>query len=199
MSPEQKKPPGRSTIITTFVGLESLLKKYLRRYLIRQQDIEDVVQDVFVRAYESEKKQEIRSPKSYLFRTAKHIALNELTRKSHQLMVYMGDMSDLDVIDSKLSGDDALVMEQRLTALNKVIANLPPQCQRVLVMRKIYGFSHKEVAKELNISVKTVEKHLTKGLQRCQGYEKSNAEAPGRDVSDMKVRGGARRNSARIG
>ena len=68
------------------------------------------------------------------------MALNETRRKSHQLMVYMGDMADLDVIDSKVYGDEALALEQRLTALNKLIADLPPQCQRVLVLRKIYGF-----------------------------------------------------------
>ena len=190
MSSNKRTSPGGTSIITAFLGLESLLKKYLRRYLARQADIDDVVQDVFVRAYEAEQKREIRSPNSYLFKIAKHMALNETRRKSHQLMVYMGDMADLDVIDSKAYGDEALALEQRLTTLNKLIADLPPQCQRVLVLRKIYGFSHKEVADRLNISVKTVEKHLTKGLQRCQESEIRNDEKTNEQLSNPSVNKG---------
>jgi RNA polymerase sigma-70 factor (ECF subfamily) len=168
MTSAREKPRRASAIMPAFLAVESALKKYLRRFLAQQQDIEDIVQDVFVRAYESESTQEVRSPKSFLFRIARNIALNEVSRKSHQLMIYVGDVADLDVIDDKCTGLQALELQQRLAILNKAIAELPSQCQRVLVMRKIYGYTHKEVAECLNISVKTVEKHLTKGLHRCQ-------------------------------
>jgi RNA polymerase sigma factor (sigma-70 family) len=168
MTSAKAKPRRASGITPAFLAVEASLKKYLRRYLTRAQDIEDVLQDVFIRAYESENIQEIRSPTSYLFKIAKHSALNELAKKSHQLMSYVGDVAELDVIDDELTGVQALERQERLTTLNKAIADLPPQCQKVLVMRKIYGFTHREVADHLHISVKTVEKHLTKGLQRCQ-------------------------------
>ena len=93
-------------------------------------------------------------------------------------MSYVGDVADLDVIDDGLTGEQALERERRLATLNKAIADLPPQCQKVLVMRKIYGFTHKEVAESLHISVKTVEKHLTKGLQRCQQALTAEDAAP---------------------
>jgi RNA polymerase sigma-70 factor (ECF subfamily) len=164
-----KPDPRRASGVTpAFLEVEAALKKYLRRYLARAQDIEDVLQDVFVRAYESENTQEIRSPRSFLFKIAKHSALNELAKKSRQLMSYVGEVADLDVIDEELTGEHALERQERLATLNKAIADLPPQCRKVLVMRKIYGFTHREVADRLHISVKTVEKHLTKGLQRCQ-------------------------------
>jgi RNA polymerase sigma-70 factor (ECF subfamily) len=37
-------------------------------------------------------------------------------------------------------------------------------------MRKVYGYSHSEIAEELNMSVSTVEKHLANGLRRCNAY-----------------------------
>ena len=195
MSSNKNTPAGGMSILATFLDLETLLKKYLRRYLTRQQDIDDVVQDIFVRAYEAEQTRIIRSPRSYLFKIAKHMALNESKRRSHQLMVYMGDMADLDVIDSKAYGEEALALEQRLAAINRLIADLPPQCQRVLVLRKIYGYSHKEVADRLNISVKTVEKHLTKGLQRCQEAETRSAGKTNQQLPDVSVSKG---NSKRV-
>ena len=196
MSSKKNTPTGGMSILTAFLDLETLLKKYLRRYLTRQQDIDDVVQDIFVRAYQAEQTRKIRSPRSYLFKIAKHMALNESKRRSRQLMVYMGDMADLDVIDSKVYGDEALALEQRLTALNRLIADLPPQCQRVLVLRKIYGYSHKEVADRLNISVKTVEKHLTKGLQRCQESETRSAGNTNEQLSDVSVNEGNSKRAA---
>ena len=57
---------------------------------------------------------------------------------------------------------------QRLEMLRATIGTLPPRCQSVLVMRKVLGFSHKEIASRMDISVRTVEKHLAKALKRCQ-------------------------------
>lgn len=37
-------------------------------------------------------------------------------------------------------------------------------------MRKVYGMPHKEIASRLGISVSTVEKHLIKGVEQCDGY-----------------------------
>jgi RNA polymerase sigma-70 factor (ECF subfamily) len=64
--------------------------------------------------------------------------------------------------------EDNVDAEQRLTAVLKVVATLPAQCQRVVIMKKILGFSHQEIGRRLQISVRTVEKHLAKALQRCQ-------------------------------
>lgn len=162
------KPPRSSRITSTFLSLESGLKQYLMRFFVRQQDIEDVIQETFLRAYESEKTQKIDSPKSFLFKVAKNLALSEITKKANQLMSYVGDLDELNVIDNKLSIEETLEVEQKLIAFSKAAELLPPQCQRVLIMRKVFGFSHREIARRLNISPRTVEKHLTKGLQRCQ-------------------------------
>ncbi|NOX69990.1 MAG: sigma-70 family RNA polymerase sigma factor [Gammaproteobacteria bacterium] len=166
------------------------------RFLVRRQDIEDVVQDTFLKAYESEKKQVITSPKSYLFKIAKNIALNELSKKANQLMDYMGDMEELNVIDNRLYGERELEVRQRLVAFNKAIEALPPQCQRVFIMRKIFGFSHKEIAQRLNITVKTVEKHLTKGLARCQAALQSDDDREQGDDTLTEMEKPAGRNMA---
>ncbi|MEJ2760082.1 MAG: RNA polymerase sigma factor [Gammaproteobacteria bacterium] len=163
---KQQQPPAG--IVPAFQAAESALKQYLMRFFVRQQDIEDVVQETFLRAFESEKTQTITSPRSFLFRVAKNIALSELSRKANHLIIYMGDLGELEVIDSRPSLEEALEIRARLTSLSRTADALPPQCRRVLIMRKVFGFSHKEIARRLNISARTVEKHLTKALQRCQ-------------------------------
>ena len=76
-------------------------------------------------------------------------------------------MQDLNIAADQCV-EDSVDAEQRLAAVLKVVATLPPQCQRVVIMKKIFGFSHQEIGRRLEISVRTVEKHLAKALQRCQ-------------------------------
>jgi len=164
----RNKHQQTSSIIAAFQSAESGLKQYLMRFFVRQQDIEDIVQETFLRAWESEKSQVIKSPRSFLFTVAKNIALSEIYRKANQLTLYMGDLEELNVIANVLSVEDNLEIHERLAALSSIVRSLPPQCQRVVIMRKVLGFSHKEIAKRMKISTRTVEKHLTKGLKRCQ-------------------------------
>ncbi|MDT8399813.1 MAG: RNA polymerase sigma factor [Pseudomonadales bacterium] len=191
----QVSAPLDSEVTSTFFAVERHLKSYLTRFFIRPQDIEDTVQETFLRAYESEQKTNIHSPKSFLFKIAKNLALSELSRKCNSMTVAIDDMDDTEVLEEGKTLVDDLQVNQMLNSLAGVIGALPPKCQKVIVMRKVYGFSHKEIAKRLDISVKTVERHLTKALERCQNSLASNAgKAPQktlRSSSGPRVSGGS--------
>ena len=160
------------------------------RFVLREQDIEDIVQETFLRAYQSEQSQVIRSPKSFLFRVARNIALNEIARKANSLTDLVGDPDSLNVIDSMPSAEQQLEIRRRFDALNAAVGALPPQCRRVLVMRKVFGLSHKEIARRLDISVRTVEKHLAKALHRCQESRRQELAAAGAPASASVSAGG---------
>jgi len=51
----------------------------------------------------------------------------------------------------------------------EAVRQLPLQCRRAFVLKKVYGYSQKDIAKELKISESTVEKHVALGLRRCAG------------------------------
>ena len=165
----------QSTVASVFLGVESELKQYLMRFFISKHDVEDAVQETFIRAYNAGASQHIRSPKSFLFKVAKNFALSEMARKSNQLTKCLGDLQELGVIDNRAPVEDIVEIQQRLEAFYKIAGSLPPQCQRVIVMRKVFGFSHKEISKRLNISVKTVENHLTRALKLCTQSQKKSA------------------------
>ncbi len=172
-SSTSEQNPG---ILSTFLDIETALRKYLMRFLVRSQDIEDVVQETFLRSYNAEKNQSIQSPKSFLFKVAKNLALSEISRKSNQLATYVEDLDALEVLDNRADVEEKAIRQQQLQSYINALRCLPPQCQRVFVMCKVYGFSHKEISSKLSISVSTVEKHLVKGLQRCHQYLQEEAE-----------------------
>src|SRR5690606_23230937 len=59
--------------------------------------------------------------------------------------------------------DDQILRAVQLAALMEAIDSLPDKCRTVVQMKFIYGRSLREIASELQISVNTVQNHLTKG------------------------------------
>lgn len=77
--------------------------------------------------------------------------------------------------------------QQHLGKYCEAVAALAPQCRRVYIMRKVYGMPHKEIAERLGIALKTVEKHLYKGIRECDLYVK-RAESSGSEFALATVK-----------
>ncbi len=119
----------------------------------------------------------IESPKAFLFKVAKNLALNELARQSAMAFEPLGDFEGQEVLEdsSQAAVDDVVDSRERIRLLARAIAALPPQCAKVFILRKMQGLSQKEIAIRLNISVRTVENHVATGLSRCWAYMREHA------------------------
>lgn len=158
------------------------LKRYLHTILKRPEDVEDIVQEAFVRVLEAGSKGEIHYRQAYLFRTAHNLALNSLARKSNILEDYIEDFPHLEVLSEGPSLEDTVASQQRFELFCQAAASLPHQCRQVLILRKVYDLSQREVAIRLGIAVSTVEKHLAKGMLRCAAQMQS-LESPADSLS----------------
>ena len=146
------------------------LKRYIARLLKRPEDIEDIAQESFLKVLEAGSKGEIRYPKTYLYRTARNLALNSLTRKSYILTNSLEDLASQDVLPKSAPLEDDMMIQERFEFFCRAMVNLPDVTRKVLILRKCHGLSRKEVATELNISISSVEKHLAKALDSCIHY-----------------------------
>ena len=74
----------------------------------------------------------------------------------------------------------------------EAVRELPPQCRRVLILKKVYGLSHAEIAERLNITVSTSNQHLAKAIAKCtlymqeRGYLDDTDSVYGEEQSDGK-------------
>jgi RNA polymerase sigma factor (sigma-70 family) len=155
----------------------SSLKRFIGRFMRSPSDIEDIAQEAFLRAFTAERGRPIEQPKSFLFRIAKHLALSQLTRKARQITDYIEDFGDSEVIQLESSAEEQISAEQALELHCKAVAELAPQCRQVYLLRKVYGFSHKEIGVELGIAVSTVEKHLMKAVEQCDRYIRERTDS----------------------
>jgi RNA polymerase sigma-70 factor (ECF subfamily) len=179
----------------SYFAHQTLLRRFIGRFISRPQDIEDIAQEAYLRAFHAEKSgEQVRSPKAFLFRIAKNVALNELARKSKLLTDYIEDSAASHVIDSGTSAEQQLMGEEKLALFCQAAASLPGQCRKAFLMRKVYGLSHKEIATQLGISTSTVEKHIASGLQRCSAFMRD----AGYPVEERSQTEGGRRNRIRL-
>lgn len=166
----------RSPIYAAFIENESAIKRFIGRFLSRPQDIDDVSQEAFLKAYSAEKVRHIDQPKAYLFRISKNIALTSLSKKSNQITDYIEESVDSQVLLECPSVEGEVEAHQYIGQFCAAAATLPPQCCKAFLLRKVYGLSHKEIAERLDIAVSTVEKHLMLGGRKFSDYMREHTD-----------------------
>jgi RNA polymerase sigma factor (sigma-70 family) len=143
------------------------LKSFLRRRLRVVDDAEDVAQEAYVRLLHYEGATDVRSPPALLRRIAANAA-NDRTRADQ--VRHAADhvpLEDLDLPDLHPSAECELSAEQDLARVIAAIERLPPKCQQVFLLSRLHGFSYLEIARHCGISVKMVEKHVSRALAFC--------------------------------
>lgn len=181
---EKSSVSGLSSAVTrAFLDNSSYLRKFLRRFLSRQQDIEDVAQEAYLKAYTIEQGKPIEHPRAFLFTIAKNIAINELNKKAQQVTDYIEECTHQPVMEYAASAEYELEAQQSLGIHCEAVAALPEQCRRVYLLRRVHGLKQQEIADSLGISVRAVQKHLQQGVLKCHKYvDKRGQELPGGKV-----------------
>jgi len=165
-----------SNVSRAFLENTDFLKNFLKRFLTRAEDIEDLAQEAYLRSYRAEQERGVDQPKAYLFRVAKHLALNELNRKSEQMTDYIEDRLATIPLDGNTSTEDEVEAEQSVGLYYEAVAALPKRCRRVFLLRKVNGLPQQAIADQLGITLSAVEKHLRNGTKSCRAYiERANS------------------------
>lgn len=182
-----------SGVSKTFFEHNKFLKRFLSRFLYREQDIEDVAQETYLKAYSAEQeKGEIEQPKAFLFSIAKNIALNELNKKSRKMTSFIEDcQSEIDTeqgtnsIAKEISAEQQISAEQNLGLYCEAVAQLPEKTRQIYLLRKVHGLAQKEIAERLGISLSSVEKHLRMGVLHCRSYMNKQVKTEKHDITHI--------------
>lgn len=107
-----------------------------------------------------------------LFSITKNMALSRI-RHNQVVYKYQKKIEDSGV-RTTTNIENSLVERDEKDKLQCAIENLPPMCKQVFIQRKIHNKSHRDIALMFNISTKTVENHIAKGLKLCRQFMISN-------------------------
>ena len=153
-----------------FLACHSQLKRLVSRYLHSPQDVEDVVQEVFIRSYQIDIIKKIDQPKGYMFRTARNLSLKHLDLSHNKLTYAVEDLDLLAVTNDRDPVFRQVEVSEQFVIFCQAARELPEQCRKVFILKKVYELSHDDIADRLGISVSTSNKHLAKGVARVTEY-----------------------------
>jgi RNA polymerase sigma-70 factor (ECF subfamily) len=128
---------------------------------------EDVVQNVFLKFYESDGLKRADSPAAYLRRAVVTRTLNAL--RDRKRLQYVGDEALTSAVEHFPSDEEPDIADIK-EKLHKAIAQLPDRARVILVLHRFEGLSYKEIAHELDIAPKTVENQLARALKLLRTY-----------------------------
>lgn len=138
-------------------------------YLHNQVLAEEVVQDIFVYFWENRQKLQIStSVKAYLYSASKFKSLNLIRDSKNQKRI----TEKMGGADAKLQEPNNLYLDagEFKKILDLAIDQLAPKCREIFLLSKHEELSNREIAEQLNISVKTVENQMTIALKKLREY-----------------------------
>jgi RNA polymerase sigma factor (sigma-70 family) len=149
---------------------EPALRAWLRGIFPTLTDVDDLVQETYVRVLRTQASTPITSSKAFLFTTARNLALDECRHRNVIGFEPLAEFDGLHVLEDKPGVSETVCRRQELELLTQAIQSLPERCRQVLTLRKIYGLSQKEIAAQLGISEHTVEAQVGNGVRRCADF-----------------------------
>ena len=149
---------------------ENMLRAWLRSRYPASSDIDDIIQDAYVRVLTVREVQVLRSPKAFLFATARNLAIDRFRHLKIAKNESLVENEHSDVWDDEMGIPETVARNQELEILTKAIQSLPEKCRQIFTLRKVYGMPQKEIAKKLGVSENTVSNQLTIGLHKCRDF-----------------------------
>ena len=141
-------------------------------FLHHEDDAKCVVQEAFIKFWENDINfQSDKEIKNYLFILIRNRCLNLLREKKKRLQDT--DIQDYLVasINYRLlneTGEDILLYQELFEKIQTAISRLTPQCKEVFKLSRFDDLSNKEIAQQLNISIKAVEANITRALKKLR-------------------------------
>lgn len=153
-----------SSYVFLFNRYYSGLVVYAKHLLGSETHAEDIVHDIFTSLWEKRETLDVTiSIKSYLFASVRNRCLNHLIHQRvhdeyQEAVLHKGDVSGMLTWDYYVESELSEMIEN-------AIDKLPPQCRKIFIMSRFEEKTAQEIADDLSISPRTVEKHIEKALR----------------------------------
>ncbi len=168
--PEVSSPALPAAALADFVRrYDPELRRYLRSRLHREEDASDMAQECYARLVRyRDAHPEATLETGLLFRIANNLLTDNWRRNQLHPAGQDANCDQEELVCHGPTPEQIAEEQQILARLKRVVLSLPPKCQEVFVCSRWLGMSNAEVALRLGISVKAVEKQITKALAACR-------------------------------
>lgn len=139
------------------------LTVFAMKYVNGEDMARELVQQVFVRLWEERRSLVIeKCARAFLYQCVKNACIN-FHRSKHQQLHFTDDFSGLVLEDDVL---ERMIATEELEQIYQAIEELPDRCRVIFKLSRLKQLRHSEIAKKLDISIKTVENQIGYALKK---------------------------------
>jgi RNA polymerase sigma factor (sigma-70 family) len=149
---------------------EANLKAYLRRSFPAMREVDDVVQESYLRIWKARARSPIDSARAFLFKVARHVALDFLRKDRNSPLRTGAEGAGLRIMAEGPDAAETVSLQEKVRLVAAALVTLPPRGREIVMMCKFQGKLRREVAAELGIAEKTVDEHLSRSIKRIEDY-----------------------------
>jgi RNA polymerase sigma-70 factor (ECF subfamily) len=151
------------------------LLRFAREYVLSQADAENIVQDVFLMLWQSREEVQIHiSLTAFLFTMIKNRCIDHL-RKQDCMEERNRQLQENYTIEIQMklqsleAFNQSIVSEAEIAKIiSEAIDSLPAKCREIFWLNKMEGKKYKDIAEDLQISIKTVENQVGIALKKLR-------------------------------
>ena len=155
-------------LLRTFQQSYSELRRFLQRVTGSRERAEDLTHDVYLRLSTAETGATVRDGRAYVFRVAANLAADYGRRQQRRgLHQPMDDVADL-LADPVPNAERVELARERLRLVDAALMELPNAVRQALLLNRVEGLGHAEIARRLGLSESTIAKHITRALLHCR-------------------------------
>ena len=144
--------------------LEAALMQFLQHHWRNRSDVEDLVQDVYVRIYEAAQKEIPEHPRKFLFTTARNLLIDRARRAQIIPIEALPDTETLDIAVDTPGPERNAIARDELRRLQEALDRLPARNREVVVLARIEGLTGREISQRMGLAEATVSHHLSNGI-----------------------------------
>jgi RNA polymerase sigma factor (sigma-70 family) len=152
-----------------FVGeilpLEPLLMRFLRRNWPDPAEVADLRQETYIRVYEAARRKRPSPVQPFVFFVARNLMIDRLRHRNVVPIETLADADWLNMSDHEPVPEQRVAARQELQRMQDAMNQLPPRCREVVILRRVHGYSQREVAEKMGIKEETVESQMAKAMR----------------------------------
>lgn len=164
------KPPGE--LLEQLISSQrNALVRFLSRKLGSVEDAQEIAQEAFMRIHRLENPGELDNARAFLFQVASNMAIDQLRRRSlHHRYVEEegGRLQDESVQQGPATPEELVTAREQVRLVFTAIEQMPSKPRQALMLHRVKGLSYGEIAREMGVSVSSVEKYILEALKHCR-------------------------------
>jgi RNA polymerase sigma factor (sigma-70 family) len=144
----------------------STFRERLRRRLGSVDSADEALQETWLRLAGNGNSVVVHNPGAYVYRTALNIAADHRTKEVRQLNLAEVH-AVLHMADDAIDPEQIAEAQEEINALEAALAELSPRRRAIVILARVEGVAHDEIARRFGVSVRMIDKELRRALDHC--------------------------------